>query len=94
MKPDRHQEFNAGGVWEDLVTDFLEMACFLTREQLSHLLRELGRQKIEADKIDVHPTFSVADRMVIICEESQPQECWLYYPNEKRIARLTAEGGL
>ena len=43
----------APGVWEDLVHDFLEMACFLKIEDQNLLVQELQKQKIQAEIVDL-----------------------------------------
>ena len=85
----------AGSVWEDLVTDFLEMACFLTPEEQDFLLDELRQRPTSADSIEVFPSFRIDGRIVVVCErlpsEGGPsgaiRECWLYYPREKKIKK-------
>lgn len=77
----------AGRVWEDLVTDFLEMACFLKPEDHQYLIRELQKQNIQAESIDVHPCFSINGKVIIICEEFVPRECWLFYAKRRQVQR-------
>ena len=75
-------------VWKYLVTDFLEMACFLNTEEQEHLLNELARSGIRADAICAHPGFSIQGKLVVICEETTPVECWLYDPKKRNIQRM------
>lgn len=76
-------------IWEDLVNDFLEMACFLSREERTCLLQELAKTDIRTEEIQVLPTFSIEKRQVSVCENGSPQEFWLYYPKEKKIEKIS-----
>ena len=82
-----------GQVWKDLVIDFLELACSLKPQEQEFLLQELQQQNIAAESIDVHPSFSINGRLIIICEEIPPvQECWLYFAKKQKIRRWAAQG--
>lgn len=74
-------------VWEDLVLDFLEMACFLQKEEQRFLVDELERLGVQAENIDVHPCFSIRGRIIVICENEAPKECWIYRVKQKSIQR-------
>ncbi len=77
-----------GSVWQDLVHDFLEMACFLRPEEQEFLVRELQRQNIEAENIEVYPCFAINNRVVIVCETGQAQEeCWFYFVKKQQIQK-------
>ena len=83
---------NGGGrlsvaIWEDLVNDFLEMACFLSDHERNLLLQKLGEEKIAATSIHVCPSFVVDQKIVIVSEEVNIEESWFYYPRDKRIER-------
>ena len=81
-------------VWEDLVSDFLEMACFLTREEQEFLIEALRRERAEASEIEVFPSFLIDGRIVVVCQRPPGREatsairaCWLYDPREKKIEK-------
>ena len=76
-------------VWKDLVIDFLEMACFLKPQEQEFLVREMQQQNITAESIDVHPCFSINGRIIIVCEDTPVQECWLYFVKKQKIRRWT-----
>ncbi len=80
-----------GHVWKDLVSDFLEMACFLEPQEQEFLVRELQQQNIAAESIEVHPCFSINGRVVIVCEDVAAQECWLYFVKKQKICRWTRD---
>ena len=75
-------------IWEDLVNDFLEMACFLSEGERSCLIQDLGRTGIAADEILAHPSFSIEKRLVSVCENVSVDEFWLYYPRERKIQKI------
>ena len=83
------QHYASSPVWEDLINDFLEMACFLSQEERSYLVRKLAKEAIHADEIFTLPTFSIEKRLISICENVSPEECWLYFPKEKKIEKMT-----
>jgi hypothetical protein len=78
-------------VWEDLVQDFLEMACFLTSGEREHLIGEIDKEGVASDALRVFPSFMIDRRLIVICEEGIASDCWIYYPKERRIekARFT-----
>ncbi len=82
-------------IWEYLVSDFLEMACFLTHEEQEHLLAALRKEGVTATAIHAHPSFVINGRIIFIPDEGAAgesgndpiEECWIYYPREKKIRR-------
>lgn len=77
-------------VWQDLVHDFLEMACFLRTEEQELLVQELQKHNIQAENIDVYPCFAINGQVVIVCEEEgAAQACWLYFVKKQRIQKWT-----
>ena len=84
----------ASSAWKDIVSDFLEMACFLNNDEQTTLMSALQNENILADEIRVYPCFSISGCLIIICEESfngpviQNEKAWLYYPKRKEIKRL------
>ncbi len=84
-------------VWEDLVSDFLEMACFLKPEDQICLLTALKSEDIRAENLNVFPCFAIDGHIIVICEElNRGQESpemanrslWIFYPRKKEIERL------
>ncbi len=73
--------------WEYVLKDFLEMGSSLNPEECLCLVEELRRQSICADSIDVHSTFSIDGKLVVVVEDTNTVECWLYYPKERRILK-------
>ena len=81
----------SGSVWQDLVQDFLEMACFLRQEEQALLVREIQKENIQAENIDVYPCFAINNRVIIVCESNAAQECWLYFVKKRQIQKWTGE---
>ncbi len=86
MKP-FHEDSSMTEIWKDLVSDFLEMACFLSKEEQEHLIRELAREDIREDMIYVHPAFSIGGRLVTVCEQPEARDHWVYFPKSGRIQK-------
>lgn len=93
MKELNPGDFFPKRVWEDLVVDFLELACFMTEEQQDYLIHQLSLLNLQAESIEVHPCFSVQGKLVVVCEEIPVQECWVYFSRKKKIQKW-AEAGL
>lgn len=74
-------------IWEDLVTDFLEITCFLKPGDQTPLLQELHRQQTQAESIEIHPCFSISGKLIVIGEETLLRECWLFDAGRKQIQR-------
>lgn len=85
----KKQETPPSSVWQDLVYDFLEMACFLRPEEQGLLLKELQKQEPEAERIDVYPCFAINGRVVVVCEDASAEECWLYHVKNQQIQKWT-----
>ena len=79
-------------MWDYVLDDFLELACPLTEEERDLLLGELRTSKIRAESIDVHATFSVDGRLVIVLDGMRAYECWLYYPKAGKIEKYPLKG--
>ena len=73
--------------WEYIIDDLLEMACSLSQDERRFLLEEMQIRTCLSESIHVHPSFSLDNRLVIIVEEAKIEECWLYYPDQKRIEK-------
>ena len=78
-------------VWEDLVQDFLEMACFLTPSERDFLIEKLQQEQTLPDSLRVYPSFIIGDRLIVVCEDGFASECWIYYPKEKRVEKSRLE---
>ena len=78
-------------VWEDLVQDFLELACLLTQEEQALLMEELQNNGVQADALQVYPSFNIDNRLVVVCEGQQAYECWVYYPKDKKLIKRRLE---
>ena len=76
-------------VWEDLVDDLLEISCAITEEGRLFLCDLLKKQKISAESIRHHTSFSIAEFVVVVKGGSEIRECWLYDPEQKKVRRLT-----
>lgn len=88
-KPNESHPSGTGSIWPDLVSDFLEMSCFLKAEEQAFLLRELQKYGMTTETIDVHPCFSIEGRMIIVCEDIEVKECWLYFVRKQQIQKWT-----
>lgn len=75
-------------VWEDLVDDLLEISCAITEEGRLFLCELLRKQKISAESIRPHTSFSISELVVVIKEGADIQECWLFDPKQKRVKRM------
>ena len=75
-------------VWEDLVHDFLEMACFLSDRERDFLVDALRRHTAHAEAIHAYPCFAINGTVIVVCEEGNEHgTCWLYYPKAGKIVR-------
>ena len=72
-------------VWEDLVDDFLETGCRLSDEERALLLNQLRSQGVMAHAIHAYPSFTIGKKTIVVCDSGHSDECWLYYPKEKKI---------
>lgn len=73
-------------IWEDLVNDFLEMACFLTEAERRAVIEALKEDEVRSDAISAYPCFSIDGRVIVIRDDSQAiHTCWLYQPKEGKI---------
>ncbi len=87
MNPLNPEPLLLENVWKDLVSDFLEMACFLTKDEQDLLILELARTVIEDDMIYVHPAFSIGGKLITVCERPEAREHWVYFPKTRRIQK-------
>lgn len=78
---------DSGSHWEYIIHDFLETECLMSQEKRAFLLHELHVGNMFIREIEVHPTFSVNRRLISIVEKPAIEECWLYYPEIKRIEK-------
>ena len=76
-----------GMIWEYLVDDFLEMACFLRDEERRFLIKALTEQEVSSENLTVHPCFSIDGKVVVVLEDPAGRECWLYEPRGRKISK-------
>ena len=74
-------------MWDYVLDDFLELTCPLTEAERDVLLEALRASRIRTESIDIHSTFSVDGRLVIVLEGPKAHECWLYYPKAGKIEK-------
>ena len=74
---------------KDLAGDFLEMACFLNPDQSGFLLRELACERFAAETLEVHPCFSINGVAIVVSEQPELRECWIYFPKAGEIRKLS-----
>ena len=79
-------------VWEDLVRDFLELDCLLSEDERNLLVEELRHEGVQASAIQVHPSFAVDGRVIVICEGMPAaRACWLYHPKTRTLEKMSTE---
>ncbi|MBN1687728.1 MAG: hypothetical protein JW893_01360 [Candidatus Omnitrophica bacterium] len=74
-------------VWEDIVNDFLEIACQLLERERHFLIRKLRHRDIRAEHLQDHQSFSLEKKLVVVCKDPGIQECWVYFPDALRVAK-------
>lgn len=72
-------------IWEDLVHDFLEVAASLKTGERNFLVGRLRQRRVLAERIELHPSFSIAGRLVVVHRGPEAEECWIYDPRRKKI---------
>ncbi len=73
--------------WEYIVDDFMEMACFLSEEKRLFLIEEMRLSRKISDAMEVHPSFTMDKNLVVVIDGPKVEECWLYYPQQKKIEK-------
>ena len=75
-------------IWEDLVQDYLELACLLKPSEQERLIGALQHENIQAESIEAYPCFTVDGRMVILCGKDRVQECWFYTGSDLAVLKI------
>ena len=73
-------------VLADIIQDFLEITCKMPEKERVYLVRELAREAVSSETIEVHPAFSVEGKIIIVGNKTA-EECWLYSPVIRRIMK-------
>lgn len=73
--------------WEDLINDFLEVACRLNSEERELAISTLKREKISAEHLEVHPAFSIDGRVMVVLKPGNLKECLFYFLEERKIEK-------
>ncbi len=82
----------APGIREDLVADFLEIACRLKEKEREFLIRALASSPPGENVIGSHGAFSMDGKLIVVCEGPGGfRECWLYFPEKRRIKKMALE---
>lgn len=74
--------------WEDLVEDFLEVACRMNARQRELALECLRLEGVEAEHLEVHPAFSLEGKMMIILRGAAVSRCAVYFVESGKIETL------
>jgi len=73
--------------WEYILEDYMDLSCSLKEEDQKFLIGEIKREKLKADRIEIIAAFIVEEKIVIIPQETRAEECWIYFPGERKIER-------
>lgn len=74
--------------WEDLVEDFLEIACRMNRAERSPVLENLRQEGLSAEHLDVHPAFSIQGRLMVILKKAPVRKCTVYVLRSGRFETM------
>ena len=79
--------------WEYIVDDFLELGCCLRdHHKRNYLLNKLRKNHPQEKSIREHRCFSLGNKLIIICQELSPRECWVYIPGKAQILKWKVNG--
>ena len=73
-------------VLADIIQDFLEITCRLPEKERLYLLHELAKKSFSAEVIEIHPAFSVENKIIVVGNITA-DECWLYVPKTQKILK-------
>ena len=73
-------------VLADIIQDFLEISCRLPEKERHFLLHELAKKSFSSEVIEIHPAFSVENRLIVV-GNTAAAECWLYTPKVRKILK-------
>ncbi len=71
--------------WKYLVDDFLEIACFLNEAERGFLIEKINLPGADEEKVAVHTAFSISGKLIVLAEEKDIQELWIYDNNRKEV---------
>lgn len=74
--------------WEYIVEDLMEMSAALKPSDIRFLLQELKSHGTSAEAVELHVSFSIGNRVIILTEAVTIDECWIYCPHEKKIRKI------
>lgn len=77
--------------WEDLVEDFLEVACRMNRAQRETALESFRLESITSEHLEVHPAFSVEGRLMVVLNGTEISKCTLYFVRNGRVETMYLE---
>lgn len=73
--------------WQDLVNDFLEVACRLDPEQRALAIAALESENISSEHLEVHPAFSIDGKIMVVLKPGVMKECLFYFLEQRKIER-------
>ncbi len=74
--------------WEDLVEDFLEVACRMSTRQRELALECLRQEGVDAQHLEVHPAFSLEGKLMVILRGAAVYRCSVYFVECGKIETL------
>lgn len=77
--------------WEDLVEDFLEVACRMNQAQRETALENLRLDSITSEHLEVHPAFSIEGRLMVVLRGTEISKCTLYFVRNGRFETMSLE---
>ncbi|MBU3759099.1 MAG: hypothetical protein FGM27_04140 [Candidatus Omnitrophica bacterium] len=80
--------------WEDLVDDFLDVACRLGPAQRKTVLETLKQEGLSSPYLEVHPAFSIEGRLVVILGSKTVQKLAVFLPEEGSVQSIESCGGV
>mgnify|MGYP000446638784 CR=1 FL=1 len=73
--------------WEDLINDFLEVACRLAPDERALAINALKSENISAEHLEVHPAFSIDGKVMVVLKPGLMKECLFYFLEQRRIEK-------
>lgn len=73
--------------WEDLINDFLEVACRLDPGQRALAIDALKSENISTEHLEVHPAFSIDGKIMIVLKPGSMKECLFYFLEQRKIEK-------
>jgi len=75
-------------VWEDLVSDLLEISCSLDRDKREFLIEKMREEGLSANAVRSHFSFSIDGHLMVFTEGVRLVEVWLYDRRTNRIRKF------